>query len=151
MASILQSRIIEWETVEYGPNERNITGWGLWMSERSRKLVVEGGEKVVDFNIKAFKPAPAQGIDDALESMRAGMMFRYQPKTLEESHVSMFEKEFAEQPRVDALFGWQLAGLHPAHSLKAMFFTSFLMPQAPCGSGSRVNPGLLLPKRRSPV
>ena len=66
------------------------------MSKRSRKLVIEGGQKIVDFNIKAFKPAPEKGIEDAVEVMRKGMMYRYQPKTLEDSHTSMFEKEFAE-------------------------------------------------------
>ena len=63
---------------------------------RSRKLVIEGGEKIVDFNIKAFKPAPEEGILNAVELMRNGMMYRYQHKTFESSHTSMFEKEFAE-------------------------------------------------------
>ena len=63
---------------------------------RSRKLVIEGGEKIVDFNIKAFKPAPEEGIQNAVELMRDGIMYRYQHKTFESSHTSMFEKEFAE-------------------------------------------------------
>ena len=50
---------------------------------RSRKLVIEGGEKIVDFNIKAFKPAPEEGIQNAVELMRDGMMYRYQHKTFD--------------------------------------------------------------------
>ena len=141
MVSILRLRNIEWEIVEYGPNERNITGWGFWMSERSRKLVVEGGEKVVDFNIKAFKPAPAQGIDDAVEIMRDGMMFRYQPKTFEESHVSMFEKEFAEHLGSkhavavnscgSAMFiAMNIAGVNPGDKVLSNAFTFTAVPSA---------------------
>ena len=35
---------------------------------KSRKLVVEGGECIVDFDNKAFKPIPQAGIDLAVES-----------------------------------------------------------------------------------
>ena len=55
------------------------------MSGKRRRLVVEGGERIVDFDNKAFKPIPQAGIDLAVEAMQAGVMYRYQPKTKDAS------------------------------------------------------------------
>lgn len=66
------------------------------MSDSKRRLVVEGGEKIVDFDNKAFKPIPEEGIEMASDAMRRGVMYRYQPKTKEESITANFEKKFAE-------------------------------------------------------
>ena len=65
------------------------------MSDSKRRLVVEGGEKIVDFDNKAFKPIPEEGIEMAADAMRRGVMYRYQPKTKEESITANFEKKFA--------------------------------------------------------
>lgn len=63
--------------------------------KQSRKLVVEGGESIVDFDNKAFKPIPQAGIDLAVKAMNAGVMYRYQPKTKEASLTAAFEHNFA--------------------------------------------------------
>ena len=111
------------------------------MSKRSRKLVVEGGEKLIDFNIKAFKPAPEKGIEDAVEVMRSGMMYRYQPKRLEDSHTSLFEKEFAEHLGCgyavatnscgSAMFiALNIAGVKPGDKVLSNAFTFTAVPSA---------------------
>lgn len=64
--------------------------------KQSRKLVVEGGESIVDFDNKAFKPIPQAGIDLAVKAMNAGVMYRYQPKTKEASLTAAFEHNFAK-------------------------------------------------------
>lgn len=46
--------------------------------------------------------------------------FTSEPDAAITSLTGLLEKEFAEQPRVDALFGWQLAGLHP-DAIKIVF------------------------------
>lgn len=46
--------------------------------------------------------------------------FTTEPDAAVASLTGLLEKEFAEQPRVDALFGWQLAGMHPA-AIKIVF------------------------------
>lgn len=111
------------------------------MFKRSRKLVVEGGEKLIDFNIKAFKPAPEEGIEDAVEVMRSGMMYRYQPKRLEDSHTSLFEKEFAEHLGCgyvvatnscgSAMFiALNIAGVKPGDKVLSNAFTFTAVPSA---------------------
>ncbi|HII78652.1 MAG TPA: hypothetical protein HA267_06450, partial [Candidatus Poseidonia sp.] len=55
----------------------------------------EGGESIVDFDNKAFKPIPQAGIDLAVKAMNAGVMYRYQPKTKEASLTAAFEHNFA--------------------------------------------------------
>ena len=65
-------------------------------SESRRRLVVEGGERIIDFNNKAFKPIPEEGIAMATDAMRRGVMYRYQPPTKEDSLTARFEKTFAE-------------------------------------------------------
>ena len=37
--------------------------------KQSRKLVAEGGESIVDFDNKAFKPIPQAGIDLAVKAL----------------------------------------------------------------------------------
>ncbi len=46
--------------------------------------------------------------------------FTAEPDAAVTSLTGLLEKEFAEQPRVDALFGWQLASMHPA-AIKIVF------------------------------
>ena len=43
--------------------------------KQSRRLVIEGGERIVDFDNKAFKPIPQEGIDLAVNAMNAGVMY----------------------------------------------------------------------------
>ena len=111
------------------------------MAGRSRKLIVEGGEKVVDFNTKAFKPAPESGIIEAVESIRTGMMFRYQHKDMDNSHVSMFEKEFAEHLGCKYALGvnscgsamfiaLKIAGVKPGDMVLSNAFTFTAVPSA---------------------
>ena len=111
------------------------------MSGRSRKLVVEGGDKVIDFNSKAFKPAPESGIVDAVEAMRDGMMYRYQHKDKANSHVSMFEKEFAEHLGTNYALGvnscgaamfiaLNLAGVKSGDKVLSNAFTFTAVPSA---------------------
>ena len=66
------------------------------MSDSKRRLVVEGGEKIVDFDNKAFKPIPEEGIEMAANAMRRGVMYRYQPKTKEGQLQQISKKKFAE-------------------------------------------------------
>ena len=63
---------------------------------QQRRLVVEGGESIVDFDNKAFKPIPQAGIDLAVKAMNAGVMYRYQPKSKEDSLTASFEHDFAQ-------------------------------------------------------
>ncbi len=109
------------------------------IATRSRKLVVEGGEKIIDFNIKAFKPAPEEGIQNAVDLMRKGMMYRYQHKSFETSHTSMFEKEFAEHHGSKFAVGlnscgsamfvaMNIAGVQPGDKVLSNAFTFTAVP-----------------------
>ncbi|MBL6734129.1 MAG: aminotransferase class I/II-fold pyridoxal phosphate-dependent enzyme [Candidatus Poseidonia sp.] len=80
------------------------------MPSTRRKLVVEGGESIVDFDIKAFKPIPQAGIDLAVQAMQAGVMYRYQPKTNVASITANFEKAFAEHMGVKHAVGTNSCG-----------------------------------------
>ena len=80
------------------------------MQSTRRKLVVEGGESIVDFDIKAFKPIPQAGIDLAEQAMQAGVMYRYQPKTNVASITANFEKAFAEYMGVKHAVGTNSCG-----------------------------------------
>ncbi|MEK9651909.1 MAG: aminotransferase class I/II-fold pyridoxal phosphate-dependent enzyme [Poseidonia sp.] len=80
------------------------------MQSTRRKLVVEGGESIVDFDIKAFKPIPQAGIDLAVQAMQAGVMYRYQPKTNVASITANFEKAFAEHMGVKHAVGTNSCG-----------------------------------------
>ena len=80
------------------------------MQSTRRKLVVEGGESIVDFDNKAFKPIPQAGIDLAVQAMQAGVMYRYQPKTNVASITANFEKAFAEYMGVKHAVGTNSCG-----------------------------------------
>jgi len=64
------------------------------MGDDSRRLVSDGGESIVDFDNKAFKPIPQSGIDLAVSAMSAGVMYRYQPKQNEQSITAKLERSF---------------------------------------------------------
>ena len=66
------------------------------MGQESRRLVVEGGHSIVDFDNKAFKPIPQQGIDLAVKAMSDGVMYRYQPKSKEFSITAKLEHSFSK-------------------------------------------------------
>ena len=85
-------------------------GRGMGPSKQSRKLVVEGGERIVDFDNKAFKPIPQSGIDLAVKAMNAGVMYRYQPKTKEASITATFEHNFANYMGVKHVVGTNSCG-----------------------------------------
>lgn len=85
-------------------------GRGMRPSKQSRKLVVEGGERIVDFDNKAFKPIPQSGIDLAVKAMNAGVMYRYQPKTKEASITATFEHNFANYMGVKHVVGTNSCG-----------------------------------------
>ena len=82
----------------------------MQLPEQSRKLVVEGGESIVDFDNKAFKPIPQSGIDLAVKAMNAGVMYRYQPKTKEASITATFEHNFANYMGVKHVVGTNSCG-----------------------------------------
>ena len=111
------------------------------MSDSDRRLVIEGGEPIVDFNSKAFKAVPESGIEDAVATMRAGMMYRYQPKRAEDSHVSLFEKEFATHLGSNFALGvnscgaamfiaLNIAGVKPGDKVLSNGFTFTAVPSA---------------------
>ena len=75
-----------------------------------RKLVIEGGKSIVDFNNKAFKPIPQDGIDLAVQAMHAGMMYRYQPKTKEASLTATLEHNFSQYMGVKHTVGTNSCG-----------------------------------------
>jgi dTDP-4-amino-4,6-dideoxygalactose transaminase len=75
-----------------------------------RKLVIEGGKSIVNFNNKAFKPIPQDGIDLAVQAMHAGMMYRYQPKTKEASLTATLEHNFSQYMGVKHTVGTNSCG-----------------------------------------
>ena len=80
------------------------------MQENSRRLVVDGGKSIVDFNNKAFKPIPQEGIDLAVSAMNAGVMYRYQPKKKEQSLTANLERNFSEYMGVKHTIGTNSCG-----------------------------------------
>ena len=80
------------------------------MGQDSRRLVVDGGESIVDFDNKAFKPIPQQGIDLAVEAMTAGVMYRYQPKSKELSITAKLEHNFSKYIGVKHTIGTNSCG-----------------------------------------
>ena len=74
-------------------------------TKQQRKLVVEGGDSIVDFDNKAFKPIPQAGIDLAVEAMQAGVMYRYQPKSKEASITANLEHAFSDYMGVKHTIG----------------------------------------------
>lgn len=112
---------------------------GKEMQTIGRKLVVEGGDKIVDFDIKAFKPVPQEGIDLAVKAMSAGVMYRYQPKTNTGSITAHFEKAFADYLGVKHAVGvnscgssmfiaLNIAGVQPGDKILSNAFTFHAVP-----------------------
>ena len=80
------------------------------MGDDSRRLVLDGGAPIVDFDTKAFKPIPQSGIDLAVSKMNSGVMYRYQPKNKEESITANFERSFANYMGVKHAVGTNSCG-----------------------------------------
>ena len=80
------------------------------LKDSSRKLVVEGGERVIHFNTKQFKPVPEEGIEMAVEAMRAGIMYRYQPKEAELSRTTELEERFSKHMGIKHVVGTNSCG-----------------------------------------
>ena len=80
------------------------------MGDDSRRLVLDGGEPIVDFDTKAFKPIPQSGIDLAVSKMNSGVMYRYQPKKKEDSITANFERSFANYMGVKHAVGTNSCG-----------------------------------------
>ena len=92
------------------------------MQSTRRKLVVEGGSSIVDFDNKAFKPIPQAGIDLAVEAMQAGVMYRYQPKSKEASITANLEHAFANYIGVKHAVGTNSCG--SAMFIACLLYTS---------------------------
>ena len=80
------------------------------MQHNLRRLVVDGGDPIVDFDNKAFKPIPQEGIDLAVSAMNAGVMYRYQPKKKEQSITANLEREFSKYMGVKHTIGTNSCG-----------------------------------------
>ena len=109
------------------------------MTNERRRLVVEGGERIIDFNNKAFKPIPEEGIAMATDAMRRGVMYRYQPPTKEESLTARFEKTFADFMGMKHAIGTNscgsamyialnIAGVEPGDKILTNAFTFHAVP-----------------------
>ena len=113
-------------------------------TKQQRKLVVEGGDSIVDFDNKAFKPIPQAGIDLAVEAMQAGVMYRYQPKSKEASITANLEHAFSDYMGVKHTIGTNscgsamfialnIAGVQPGDKILTNAFTFHAVPSAPPG------------------
>ena len=80
------------------------------MQHNLRRLVIDGGESIVDFDNKAFKPIPQEGIDLAVSAMNAGVMYRYQPKKKEQSITANLERDFSKYMGVKHTIGTNSCG-----------------------------------------
>lgn len=111
----------------------------IMQGEQQRRLVVDGGAKIIDFDNKAFKPVPEEGIELATKAMRDGIIYRYQPKTAEDSLTANFEKNFAEFMGVkhaiamnscgSAMFiALNIAGVQPGDKVISNAFTFHAVP-----------------------
>ena len=80
------------------------------MGQESRQLVADGGQSIVDFDNKAFKPIPQEGIDLAVKAMSAGVMYRYQPKSKELSITAKLEHSFSKYMGVKHTIGTNSCG-----------------------------------------
>lgn len=103
------------------------------------RLVVEGGPKRIDFDNKAFKPVPEEGISLATQAMRDGVMYRYQPKSAESSLTANFEKKFSDYLGVKHAIGvnscgsamfiaLNIAGVKPGDKVLSNAFTFHAVP-----------------------
>lgn len=80
------------------------------MGDDSRRLVIDGGQSIVDFDNKAFKPIPQEGIDLAVSAMSRGVMYRYQPKQKELSLTAKLERSFSQYIGVKHTVGTNSCG-----------------------------------------
>ena len=80
------------------------------MGDDSRRLVIDGGQPIVDFDNKAFKPIPQAGIDLAVSAMSAGVMYRYQPKQNEQSITAKLERSFSQYMGIKHTVGTNSCG-----------------------------------------
>jgi len=108
--SVASERFLRFNTFKIIGPDGQMEGRSMGPSKQSRKLVVEGGERIVDFDNKAFKPIPQSGIDLAVKAMNAGVMYRYQPKTKEASITATFEHNFANYMGVKHVVGTNSCG-----------------------------------------
>ena len=80
------------------------------MGDDSRRLVIDGGQPIVDFDTKAFKPIPQAGIDLAVSAMSSGVMYRYQPKQNEQSITAKLERSFSQYMGIKHTVGTNSCG-----------------------------------------
>ena len=80
------------------------------MGDDSRRLVIDGGQPIVDFDTKAFKPIPQAGIDLAVSAMSSGVMYRYQPKQNEQSITANLERSFSQYMGIKHTVGTNSCG-----------------------------------------
>ena len=59
-------------------------------------LVIEGGKKSLNHDFQVTTLIPEAGINQAVEVMKTGKLYRYNCSHAKESEVSLLEKEFAE-------------------------------------------------------
>ena len=109
------------------------------MGDDSRRLVLDGGAPIVDFDTKAFKPVPQSGIDLAVSTMNSGVMYRYQPKKKEDSITAKFERSFSKHMGVkhsvgtnscgSAMFiALNIVGVQPGDKILTNAFTFHAVP-----------------------
>lgn len=102
-------------------------------------LVIEGGDKRINFDNKAFKPVPEKGIALAVKAMQEGVMFRYQPPSAEASLTAQFEQRFAKFLGVKHAVGvnscgsamfiaLNIAGVQPGDKVLSNAFTFHAVP-----------------------
>ena len=107
---MLESHDFSFQYIENRQRIHSTGGNGMESTKQQRKLVVEGGDSIVDFDNKAFKPIPQAGIDLAVESMQAGVMYRYQPKSKEASITANLEHAFSDYMGVKHTIGTNSCG-----------------------------------------
>ncbi len=114
-------------------------GPGFMMTNERRRLVVEGGRPIIDFDNKAFKPIPEEGIALATDAMRRGVMYRYQPKHVDDCLTARFERDFAAHIGLKHAVGTNscgsamyialnIAGVEPGDKVLSNAFTFHAVP-----------------------
>lgn len=109
------------------------------MTNERRRLVVDGGSPIIDFDNKAFKPIPEEGIALATDAMRRGVMYRYQPKHAEDCLTARFERDFAAHMGLKHAVGTNscgsamyialnIAGVQPGDKVLSNAFTFHAVP-----------------------
>lgn len=108
---------------------------------QTRMSAVAGKRTMLTKNIKQADPIPTEGIDEAVELMKAGTLYRYNVKSKEESVVSLCEKEIGEYTGHkyvvslnscgSALFlALKAAGVQPGDKVLTNAFTFTAVPSA---------------------